>query len=524
MNFLKSLKKFLFVENKKYMISYILCLIFATVSNIFNSSFVSKFIKDKDNKLIPKILGMLLINMVSYIILNKLDSYFIPKVQSFCHKYVIHYILNRYKYDYKETNTGEILSKLVKLPYVVRELFFQFRSVLLPLVINTILTFLRLLMLDVKVACIYMVLISSSCFVLYKRYYHDIKLTTSLNTSTDMFYENVNDLFDNILDIYCFGTYDTEMHDIENNQKKISQEYSRSFKNTFTTLNIINVYMYITTGLIVLYSYHKTKNITDEMILCAFSIFKFVTKISNYPEIIYNMGVYKEIIKTIDNDDVNIYDTDFKPDICTYDINIVNLSIKYDDTYIIKNFNTSIKENECVIIYGKIGCGKSSLVKSILRLKDYEGDIYLGEYNIKNINVDYYRNHIFFIKQNPLPFNRSIYDILLYGTSKTKSDVDELIENLKLHDIFGKDRNLNSSVGKKGSNLSGGQRMILYILKIFLIDKQIIILDEPTSSLDTNTSMIIINILKNIIGKKTIIIVSHDEKLYELTKNKINLI
>lgn len=522
MKFIPAFNKFLFTDNKKYMISYIVCMSFMTVSNIINSSLISKFMNTKDVKLIPKMLVSMLFGLVSYEIINRIDSYFIPKVESFCQLYIIDNILDRYMFDYEENNSGEFLSKIVKFPYICRELFFQIRSGILPIIVNVVLTFGRLVMIDIRIAVSYLVTMGCVGIVIYKRYKKDMNEVTRMSNYNGLFHEDVSDLLDNLIDVYSFRTREKEVSQIINTQKTVSSQYTRSFKSSFKTLLLCNIILYILTSLIVIFDYKKNRVITDSIMLCGFSAYKISAKLSNYPEIIYNMGISKEIIESMNKIQSQDNST-FKPAFDNYRISMVDVSVKYGDKTIINKFNLDILQNDCVIIEGKIGCGKSSILKSILRLKHYTGNIYIDGHDIQDINIDYYRSNLFYVKQNPLPFNRSIYDILLYGTNKSIKDVDRLLTELDLCSVFGNGRKLDSMVGKKGSKLSGGQRMILYILKIFLNDKKIILLDEPSSSLDNETTNIILNILKKMVGKKTLIIVSHDERIKSISNNRILL-
>jgi ABC-type bacteriocin/lantibiotic exporter with double-glycine peptidase domain len=204
-------------------------------------------------------------------------------------------------------------------------------------------------------------------------------------------------------------------------------------------------------------------------------------------------------------------------------ISFENISIIYDKKEILKNFSLNIKPRESIIILGKIGSGKSSLIKSLLKLIKFNGNIYIDGVNTKNISITDIRSGILYIRQNPLPFNRTFYENVMYGIENiTKTDVDKIFLKYNLKTFFDKD--LNAKVGRKGNNLSGGQRMIMFLLRILIHDnKKIIILDEPTSSLDDDTSIIIMNIIKDIVKNQTTIIITHDTRLSNIVDRIIKL-
>ena len=124
--------------------------------------------------------------------------------------------------------------------------------------------------------------------------------------------------------------------------------------------------------------------------------------------------------------------------------------------------------------------------------KDYEGKIILDGHNIEDYKLDYLRNNIICISQNPWIFNGTILEnILLYNKEVAKETVEKVISLVCLEeDIKNMPNGLNTIIGDKGISLSGGQKQKIALARVFVTNHSIIILDEPTSALDLKSEKI----------------------------------
>jgi ABC-type bacteriocin/lantibiotic exporter with double-glycine peptidase domain len=126
--------------------------------------------------------------------------------------------------------------------------------------------------------------------------------------------------------------------------------------------------------------------------------------------------------------------------------------------------------------------------------------------------------------QNCVLFNRSILDNIRYGNEKTITieGVTALLHKFGIMKHFSKLKDgIHSSAGKNGSNLSGGQRQLIWFIKLYIKNPDIIFMDEPTASLDKVTKDLFKEIMYTLLGDKTIVIISHDPYLLNLSKNTI---
>jgi ABC-type bacteriocin/lantibiotic exporter with double-glycine peptidase domain len=163
-------------------------------------------------------------------------------------------------------------------------------------------------------------------------------------------------------------------------------------------------------------------------------------------------------------------------------------------------------------------------LKAILKnRKIVEGDILIGGVSIKNLSPKDIRKQVAYISQNPTLFNRSILDNILYGNSGIgEPEVTKLIAQYNIQEISTNNNNLHRLAGKNGSNLSGGQRQIVMILRFILRKTPIILLDEPTSSLSPSLKASVLKLIKSLNdGQRTILITTHDEDVQKIADRTV---
>jgi ATP-binding cassette subfamily B protein len=207
-------------------------------------------------------------------------------------------------------------------------------------------------------------------------------------------------------------------------------------------------------------------------------------------------------------------------------LEIKNVYFKYDNAinYLLQDINLEIKRGDKYLVLGEIGSGKTTLVKLLLRLiKPQKGNLHLNGLCYNNYEVKAFFKKMGFMPQNCVLFNRSIIENIRYDNETTTRE--EILEILHKFGIMKHFSNLNDGVdslaGKNGMNLSGGQRQLVWMLKIYFKKPDIIIMDEPTASLDKGTKDLFFEIMGKLLGDKTILIVTHDDDLLQFTDNII---
>ncbi len=203
-------------------------------------------------------------------------------------------------------------------------------------------------------------------------------------------------------------------------------------------------------------------------------------------------------------------------------INLIDFSFSYiKNKYILKNVNTTLKKNNIYLIVGNNGIGKTTFIDLFTGIitKGYSGKIKINGYDISNLDLYHLRsNHFSIMHQFNILNNISIYDnITEFGKYSFENKINDLQNILNLD----KNTILDNSISIK--NLSGGERQKIALLKAFVKNKEVLVLDEPTSSLDIITKENVINYIKTIKKDKIIIIVSHDKCFETIADKTINL-
>ena len=178
----------------------------------------------------------------------------------------------------------------------------------------------------------------------------------------------------------------------------------------------------------------------------------------------------------------------------------------------IRGLNLSIQPGEMIGLVGQSGSGKSTLVNLICRFYDIsEGAIKVDGIDIRNIALSDYRSHIGLVLQEPYLFFGTIADNIAYGKpNASRQDIVAAARAAHAHEfILRLPQGYDSLVGERGQGLSGGERQRISIARALLINPRILILDEATASVDTETEQEIQKALDNLVQGRTTIAIAH---------------
>ena len=223
-----------------------------------------------------------------------------------------------------------------------------------------------------------------------------------------------------------------------------------------------------------------------------------------------------ERLKEIQNQDLQEGD-DYN--LKKFDINLINVGFAYNkDTKVLNGVSFKAKQGEVTALVGASGCGKTTILKLISRLYDYdEGQILIDDKDIKGISTESLFDKVSIVFQDVVLFNQSVMENIRLG--KQDASDEEVKKAAKLANctdfIEKMDKGFDTVIGENGAELSGGERQRLSIARAFLKDAPILILDEIAASLDVDNEKKIQESLNNLIKDKTVVIISHRMKSIE---------
>ena len=189
-----------------------------------------------------------------------------------------------------------------------------------------------------------------------------------------------------------------------------------------------------------------------------------------------------------------------------------NVSFRYGTRTILNDVSISIEPGEMIGLVGHSGSGKSTLVNLICRFYDVaEGSIRLEGVDIRSLPISEYRRNIGLVLQEPFLFFGTIAENIAYGNPEaSREEIIAAARAAHAHEfILRLPQGYDSLVGERGQALSGGERQRISIARALLIDPPILILDEATSSVDTETEMEIQAALDNLIRGRTTLAIAH---------------
>ena len=474
------------------------------------------------------LLGIWIIIQTFNLANSYLNTYLMPKFQSYIRQYFFNKIIDSYSQDYKELELGQIISKIIRSPGIIQNIFieirdFVFRNMFVTGANAIYLSYHHPLLGVVFLVCIGVIYITS--YFYYNSCHGYVKKTED---AYDKVHEQIQDTLTNLLSIYTCQKSKDEKKRVEefNNTTSNSQTETGMCNNKFRVIfSIIYVIVFLALNYSAYYLYKegkiKLKTIVSIFIL-NYSIFGHLSDF--YYDAYAFMNVYTKV------DHITNF-IDSMPNIGKDKGEKINnpkdITIEFKDVYfshpntkkpIYEDLNLVIPPRQSLAIMGSIGSGKSTAMKLLVRLQKHQkGDILINGSNLNDLDLNNVRKNIIYVPQHPILFNRTLWDNLSYGIEGIKpEDVYKILKDNGLNDIEKVYREkMYKEVGKLGSNLSGGQKQLVWLIRCMLRPSNVIILDEPTSALDENSRRNVENVIKALSKTRTLIIITHDKELLQ---------
>ena len=193
-------------------------------------------------------------------------------------------------------------------------------------------------------------------------------------------------------------------------------------------------------------------------------------------------------------------------------IQFKNVSFNYEDVTILRNINLTIEKGKTIALVGASGAGKSTLADLVPRFHDVSsGEILIDGINIKDYSLKSLRDQISIVTQEPILFNDTVANNIALGEQNASED--DIINAAKIANAYSfiqhKEEKFNANIGDRGSKLSGGERQRLTIARALLKNPPVLILDEATSSLDTESEKLVQEAINKMMENRTSIVIAH---------------
>ena len=443
---------------------------------------------------------------------------------------------------FNNTKISELSSILIRDISGMRVAFSQSLQKLIVEPISIASFLILLFIIDVKFSILVIIIIPISGFFSYQ-IGQSIRRKSKRNSIQSAGILNIiKEALSNIKIIKIFNLEDSENEKFKTENKKY---FNLIFKKSILSnlLTPINETIGLSVGILLIWFggisvlENKTMQSDDfiKFILLLFAMLQPIRKLSNVNVVFQNgIAAAERVFTILDNDNKivqrknPIHIGDF-----TSSIKFKEVDFKYagNENMILEKINLEIKKGQTIAIVGKSGAGKTTLSDLIPRFYDpYNGSIFIDNYDLKDYSLKSLRSLIGIVTQNIILFNDSIKNNIAYG-SKNAND-KELLNALKsanLYNLVSKlDDGVDTIIGENGIKLSGGEKQRLSIARALVKNPQILILDEATASLDSESEKKVHQAIDNVIKDRTVLVIAHRlstivnaDKIIVMDKGKI---
>jgi len=544
MNYLLLILKDYANQNKFYLIIYILFIILAyPLESILIPQLYSNFFSNINEKTKPMtylkymtyiFIALCIVN-IAFSFVNYLETILVPSSSEHILNFIYKNTIKKYENKYEDIELGRLITRINQLPNVIRSFSSDICKWMLP-------QFITIVIINIYFLFINWILgtVSIGMFIifLYMNYYLYNKCIVASIDRHRLFENNMGEIQDkisNLQSIYSAGKSSDEVNTY--NQK--TKVYISKVKDSLLCANKINIFyntfnvlIFVILNSITIYLYY-THQISFVMVMAI-----FITIIYYSPCIysiggcmldsIYNMG----IINQLEDFSKSLYTTHIEKveqikeiHIQYGKIQIENVNYSYNGkANLFNNFNLTIHPGEKVALLGNSGNGKSTLIKLIMGYYDFEGKISIDQHDVRNVSINELRKKISYVNQNNKLFNTTILKNIQYGNTLSRKDIENMLYELDIENIFKNlPDGLDTNVGIQGDSLSGGQKQMIHILRCIGKKNKIVILDEPTASIDKYNKVSIIKAIYRLSINSTMIIITHDESILDFVDRKVYL-
>lgn len=430
------------------------------------------------------------------------------------------YFLNLKPEDYKKISTGEMQNIIYRKAEAIKDILNVIIEQIIPLILGVIITstnIMSVLGITPTFITLFTILIYIVATIQITIWRNEFKKKINLNQD---YSQNVlNDGLSNFETIFTNGTEEYEAIRYEN-LLKLTQTNEIMFNKTMFILNAVQENIWgLQLVLVILYICIFNQNFNAPDLAYLLNILTIFQKSLNNLGFMY--GKYKTGMINIRQIDLPVR-TKHEPKnrkivLFTNTISVYDLTYSYNNKMILECVNFTIRRGEKIAIVGQNGAGKTTLIKSLLKYNSADAQIFIDQYNIEDISEDNFRQLISYVPQSASLFNETVLYNIKYGNFHIHEDqIYKSAIYLGIHDTILKLENGYQTIcGENGSKLSGGERQKIVILREYLKNTPLLLLDEPTASMDKSSEA---SIFATLLTKEDISILAivHNHELLKM--------
>ena len=402
----------------------------------------------------------------------------------------------------------------------------QFNRTAMPMAMSIIGVCLFFLVMNWKLGIFAIILFSINILIFFKISQKNIKNAISKETDENKLIDEIDDSLHNSFSTITTGSIKKETNRIDQKHSVFDNIHKDQMKNTADVRyisGIINLTIFCILVIFIIYLYKKnylSNSLTISFIIILIFLLKQIRfNVPRACEIFVFWGTIKEnnkYLASLINDIVADGHIDNHNIIGKIEFKNVTFNYPKSTQNSLQNVSFTVNPGENIAIIGKNASGKTTIIKLLLgfyRLSD--GEILIDGVNINKLKKEYLRNRVSIVHQNVKLFNRTVLENIAFGTKYSVAEIREKLKALKVMEVFDRLPNgLETMAGKYGDKLSGGQKQIIYMLRCYFRENPIILLDEPTASVDQYHKNFVLEMVRELTKNATCIIVSHDPSIY----------
>ncbi|WP_438936202.1 ABC transporter ATP-binding protein [Staphylococcus pseudintermedius] len=488
---------------------------------LFTGQVVDKFTFESISPVfIIALVAVFLVNAVlsgfGYYLLNKIGEKIIYAIRSVLWEHIIH--LKMPFFDKNES--GQLMSRLTDDTKVINDFISQKLPGFFPAVITLIGSLIMLFVLDWQMTLL--TFITIPIFILVIVPLGKIMQKISTNTQTEI--ANFSGLLGRVLTemrlVKVANTEKLELDKAHSNLKTIYNLGLKQAKIAAVVQPISGIIMLITIGIILGFGGMRIASgaiSAGTLVAMIFYVLNLSIPLINLSTLVTDykkaVGASQRIYEILHEPLENIAVPNLQDEIPTGDLKFDHVYFGYDDTPVLKDVSFNVLRGEVTAFVGPSGSGKSTLFSLIERMYEIDqGGIYYNGTSIDALSLTDWRRKIGYVMQSNAMMNGTIRDNILYGVDREVSE-EELIHYAKLancHEfIMEFEQGYDTIVGERGLKLSGGQRQRIDIARSFVKNPDILLLDEATANLDSESERKIQEALDILMENRTTIVIAH---------------